>query len=193
MRFRKLAASAAAVISAMLCATFLIASPAFAAGTGTSLSPAAGHTCVEKLSQDGNFDGLFCVEIAIYNSSTGASFVTTQVEISCPSTGGAAGPCFDGFVDAEVANGAKNITEAFKTCTGGCVHGTNDRTYIFPFGGLPVPTTLNACDANVWGNIIAADTSVDLGGTDFAEPGSNLATPHYNVCLTSAGFTFNPV
>ena len=193
MRFRKLAASAVAVISAMLCATFLIASPAFAAGSAVSLSPAAGHTCVERLSQDGAFDGLFCVEIAIYNSTSGASFVTTQIEISCPSPSGQAGPCFDGFVDGQVANGAGNITEASKTCTGGCTHGTNDRTYLFPFGGLPVPTTLNTCDANVWGNIIASDTAVDLGGSDFAEPGSNLATPHYNVCLTASGFKFNPV
>jgi hypothetical protein len=193
MQFRRLSLSAGAIISALLCA-FLIAPPALAAGSASGLSPAAGHTCAQYNS--GQFAGVFCVEIAIYTTSKGVNYVTTQVEVTCPLTGypaDTAYPCYDAYVTAEIANGAGNITSAYKTCTGGCTYNaSNDRTYLFPFGGLPAPTVINTCDNNVWGVAVSGAVNIGGGSNDAAFGSNNeLKTPHYNVCLTAHGYTFS--
>lgn len=194
MRFRRLAARAAAVISSILCATFLITSPALADGSANSLSPAAGHTCIENASfPHGSFVGLWCVEIAIYNSSSGQHFVTTQVEVSCPDTDMISHQCTNESVSGEVANGTGTVLSGTKTCSGNCPFSLdNFRTYMFPFGGLPAPTTVGKCDNNVWG-VALTQGQIDRGGSDFAFLSNNLGTPHYNVCLTSSGYTFTRV
>jgi hypothetical protein len=194
MKFRRLMASAAAVVSAVLCTIVLVGPPAFADGSASSLSPAAGHTCTEVASfPHGTFEGFFCVELAIYTTSAGAHYVTAQIEVACPKPDTVVQPCVREDIHGEIANGAKNITGGEKRCSGDCPADPGSaRTYLYPFGGLPAPTTVGGCDNNVWG-VVEASSSVDLGGSEYAFPNSDLGTPHYNVCRTSSGYKFTKI
>jgi hypothetical protein len=107
-------------------------------------------------------------------------------------------PCEAAQAEATVANGAGYTGWAIKSCSNlPCdIFGTTGRSYLFPYGGLPISPSV--CDNNVWVSIRGASsfspTWAQLADTNNWTERllANFATPHYNVCESSRGaFTWS--
>jgi hypothetical protein len=182
-RFRRLASTGIAALSAVLLISVLAAPPASADSTA-SLPGAGGHTCLGSTGDDDiAYQAVFCADLALYTNSKGQQYVTLQAEAYCQYYDGEPQTCKLAGVAGTVANGSGYTDWTVQNCDGDCE--TYARNYMFPFGGLPISP--GACDANVWGVIEVGSGIILPDGTTITLSGSNLETPHYEVCEESDG------
>lgn len=188
-RLKRSGTAAVIAVAATLCLSVLGSSPAFAESTNP-LPGGGGHTC-KQLADDGFNTTVICLDLGLYTTSSGAQFITAQVEFLCSIDGGDPTECFSGAAKATVANGAGYTDWTVKGCnTVPCqASSVTGRSYLFPFGGLSIGPGI--CDANVWASVEGTQSMSPTFLTPFdnltQQLRSNFATPHFNVCETSTG------
>jgi hypothetical protein len=187
-RSGRLAAKATAVL-AVLCAVFLIASPAMAAGSVSAINMATGDnpTC-STLGSDDGISGTLCIRLGWYQSGS-QYYVTAQVNAWC--TGSNSTPqCSNINVDATIANGSGYTDWTILACghqNGNCQ--SDNPTWFYPFGALPI--TPGGCDDNVWVVVSGEneDTFITLPGSGVnVYLNGNQEDGHFStVCLNADG------
>lgn len=175
-------------LAAVLCAVFLTASPAAAAGHPTGFPVAHGDNglCLGSGSAYGT-QGEICIFLALYTASSGQRFVTAEVEGDCADSTGKPLACSNIVADATVANGAGYTAWATMAC--GHTNGNCDAngTYFYPYGGLPISE--GGCDNNVWAVLWGQNHSTYItlprsGVNYFID--INVEDGHFSrVCLTN--------
>jgi hypothetical protein len=185
-RSGRLAAKATAVL-AVLCAVFLIASPAMAAGSVSAINFATGDspTC-STLGSDDGISATLCIRLGWYESGS-QFYVTAQVEGICESSDGAP-QCSNINVDATIANGSGYVDWTTQACghqNGNCQ--ADNPTWFYPFGMLPISP--GGCDANVWVVMNGQDQNsyITLPGSGVNEYlNGNQEDGHFStVCLST--------
>lgn len=183
---RRIAANAAVCLALVMSAIMLVSAPALA-DAGTGLSQIAGHTC-QGSPPNQAIREVLCIEIGIYVTSSGESFVTSQVEAICENSGGVVEGCASAAVAGEVANGSGGSSGGSGSCDGNCESG-GLRNYFDPLGGFPI--SVGTCDDNVWGVVEVGSNVIGEDGS-FISVVANIGTAHFNVCEPSSGqFTFS--
>jgi hypothetical protein len=194
-RSKRLAASAAATLMAVLFA-FSSSLPAMASSRSSRLPEANGDNALacSILGNEGQIEGVLCIELGLYTASTGQKFVTAQVDAWCSNfITDSALQCSNIVVNATVADGAGYTGWTTHACghqEGACQTISTSFSadnYFYPFGGLPI--TNGSCVSNVW-------VVVNVQGTYITLPvsnknvylSSNLEDGHFSqVCLDSGG------
>ena len=146
---------------------------------------------------DGDIQGVLCIELGLYTASTGQKFVTAQVDGWCNNfVNDDRLQCSNIVVNATVANGAGYTDWTTHACghqNGGCQ--TIDTSfsadnYFYPFGGLPI--TNGSCINNVWVvlNVQGTYITLPVGTGKNVYLSSNLEDGHFSeVCLDNGSFS----
>jgi hypothetical protein len=198
LRSGKLAVWTAALLGPVLGASFVFMSPALA--SSVSLPTTAGHTC-QEVGKSGGYEGVVCVELAVYYSQTSQkNYITAQTEGVCTNTNsGAEEACNSVSIAATVANGGGftdwgdlSCGDIFPTCS-------TPRTYLFPYGGIVAPPK-GKCMYNLWAAIEPSqlnsveETFIGLpsqpNGSLPLYLASSFGTAHFDACTNAGGQVF---
>jgi hypothetical protein len=181
----------------------LSAGPALASTTSSSsLASTAGHTCKSvntgTASDGSQWQVVFCVELGIYTSAaTGQSSVVAQVEAICQETSPESEQFACGEVNGDAApftpniGGGSTVADSFSCFYLGSPLCSAPRTYFTmattsTFANDFLAISPGGCIDNAWA-VVFSGSWLDGQAGPLGTLGSNLGTPHYNVCMSSSG------